>query len=229
MLRHYGILGGWIGLASAMTVNAKSSNVYGGFILSGGIAGIISGNRQANKYSYTRGDVSAISSLSLSMTGIGFAVAVEMIENMESNENMTWPIAIPAAASILGTVMAQKQVRHVKLTKKQGSTISLATAGGGLIGLGLTAIVESSSPAVYIGLPSGFALLAHRIVFAKYKDENLAGKFVSKLGKKDKMKFSVDVKPENYFTNMNMTQLDDYFERGEFNSPKSLVSLKLEF
>jgi len=229
MLRHYGILGGWIGLASATSFESQNSRVYGGFVLAGGIAGILTGNKQAYKNNFTSGDVNAISSLSLSMTGIGFAVAVQMMEKMDYNENTSWPILIPAATSILGTAMGQRQVRNVNLTKKQGSTISLATAGGGLVGIGIAAITQTESPAIFIGLPSALALLSNQMLFKKYKSENLNNKFTSRLGKKHSWKLSFDIEPENYFVNQNMTELDDYFTGGEFNSPKSLVNLKLKF
>ena len=231
MLRHYGILGGWLGLASAISLESENSRVYGGMVLAGGIAGILTGNKQALKNNFTSGDVYLISSLSLSMTGIGFALAVEMMDNMDYNENKntSWPILIPAATSIIGTAMGQRQVRNVNLTKKQGSTISLATAGGGLVGLGIAAITETGSPAIFIGIPSGLALLSNQLLFRKYKSENLNKKFTSALGKKHSWKLSFDIKPENYFVNQNMTELEDYFTGGEFNSPKSLVNLKLKF
>ena len=230
MLRHYGILGGWVGIASAIASGSENSRVYGGLALAGGITGVLVGNKQALSNNFTRGDVSAISSLSLSATGLGLAAAIELMDNgYNENKNTEWPIIIPAATSILGTILGQRQVNNVKLTRKQGSTISLATAGGGLIGLGLAAIIESESPAVYIGLPSGLALLAHQVTFNTYKNANLKGRFEARINKKNNWDLSFDVKPENYFVNQKMNELDDYYNRGEFNSPRSIVKLKLKF
>ncbi len=231
MLRHYGLLGGWVGLTSAFSSGSESSRVYGGSILAGGITGVLIGNQQALKNNFTSGDVNAISSLSLSTTGLGLALAVEIIDNLESgyNKNTKWPMIIPAATSILGTVLGQHQVRNVNLSKKQGSTLSLATAGGGLIGLGLAAIVESESPAIYIGLPSGLALITHQLLFNKYKKENIARIFEANLSNKLNRDISFDIEPENYFVNRNMNEMEDYFIGGEFNSPKSIVKLKLKF
>ncbi len=231
MLRHYGILGGWVGLASAISLNAESSRIYGGMMLAGGITGILSGNQQAISNNFSSGDVNSIGSVTLTATGLGLAVATEIMYNMEYgyNENAEWPMIIPAATSILGTVLGQRQVRNVHLSKKQGSTLNLATAGGGLIGLGLVAIIESESPAVYIGLPSGLALLTHQVMFNKYKMENLSVQFEAKLSNKQNWNISLDIEPENYFANQNMNDMDDYYSSGEFNSPKSIVKLKLKF
>lgn len=231
MLRHYGILGGWVGLASAISLNAESSRIYGGMMLAGGITGILIGNQQAISNNFSSGDVNSIGSVTLTATGLGLAVATEIMYNMEYgyNENAEWPMIIPAATSILGTVLGQRQVRNVHLSKKQGSTLNLATAGGGLIGLGLVAIIESESPAVYIGLPSGLALLTHQVMFNKYKKENLSVQFEAKLSNKQNWNISLDIEPENYFANQNMNDMDDYYSSGEFNSPKSIVKLKLKF
>ncbi len=233
MLRHYGILGGWVGIASAISSGSDNSRVYGGLALAGGITGALVGNKQALSNNFTRGDVRAISSLSMSMTGLGLAAAIEIMDNMEygynENKNTEWPIIIPAATSILGTILGQRQVRNVSLTRKQGSTINLATAGGGLIGMGLAAILESESPALYIGLPSGLALLAHQVTFSRYKRENLKDRLKAGINKKHKWNLSFDVQPENYFVNQNMNELDDYYNGGDFNSPRSIVKLKLKF
>ncbi len=231
MLRHYGILGGWVGLASAISSNAESSRIYGGMILAGGITGILIGNQQAISNNFSSGDVNAISSLSLTATGLGLAVAIDIMSNMEYdyNENTEWPMIIPAASSIFGTVIGQKQVRNVHLSRKQGSTLNLTTAGGGLIGLGLAVILESESPAIYIGLSSGMALIAHQVIFNKYKNENLTSQFEAKLSNKQNWNISLDIEPENYFVNQNMNDMDDYYSGGKFNSPKSIVKLKLKF
>jgi len=174
MLRYYGILGGGVGLASAIAIGAESSNVYGGLILAGGVAGILSGNRQAKMYNYTKGDVNAISSLSLASSVLGLALAVGILDGMQSDNNNTWPVLIPAASAILATSIGQRQVRNVHLTKKQGSTLRLSTYGGGMVGLGLAAMLESESPAIYIGLPAGLALLTQQLIFNSYKSINLS-------------------------------------------------------
>jgi len=228
MLKHYGVLGGGVGLATAIALESESSNVYGGLILAGGIAGILAGNKQAGMYNYTRGDVNAISSLTLASAGLGLAVAVEAIENMDSENFRTWPFIIPAITSLASTGIGQWQVKNVHLTRKQGSTIQLSTVGSGLIGLGLVAILESESPAMYIGIPSGLALLTQQIVFKGYKNQNLTQKAQMENDSK-RVGFSVDIRPENYFINETRTALTDYYRGGEFNAPGSIVKLKMSF
>ena len=199
LVRHYGFLGPWIGLASAIgTGGSSSANGSGGAILAGGVAGLVIGNQVAKKYDYSRGDVDAISSLTLISTGLGFAAATESVK---SNSDVKSLIFIPAATSIAATIWGQRQIKGAHLTDKQGSTINFSTAGAAILGLGTVALTESKSAAVWLGVPSGLALITHQLLFHKYKMKNLETNLRGSLDNHSKVNVSLKVTPESYFLN----------------------------
>jgi hypothetical protein len=225
LMRLYGIIGPWLGLAATGALGVENANIYGASLLAGGAAGFALGNKASQNYAYTKGDVFNVAALSVISTGLGFAIAAEVLENDFSNAILL----IPAAGTVLGTYFGQKSVKGVYLTNKQGSTISYSTGGAALVGLGIAALTQSESPSLYIGLPSALALITQQVVFSKYKKENLSNNsFSGKSGKNKKIDFTVKVTPENYFINKQMA--------GRTNIPglnpnptQSLVNFKLAF
>lgn len=190
-------------------------------MLAGGVAGLLIGNNQAKRYDYTRGDVDAISSLTWITTGLGFAGVSQALENDYSPAL----ILIPAAGSIIGTIVGQRAVRGAYFTKKQGSTINLATAGAALFGLGVVAITESESLPFWIGVPSGLAFITHQIVFRKYKKENLLTGFQGSR-KKNNFHLSLRVMPENYLIGKRIPTREN-LSRGGSQIINPLFKLKL--
>ncbi|MEQ1587109.1 MAG: hypothetical protein ABL895_14575, partial [Cyclobacteriaceae bacterium] len=224
MMRHYGMLGSGVAVMTVAALNTDNLNLVGTSILAGGVAGLIIGNNVAKKYDYTVGDVDIISSLTWITTGLGFTVAVEAIQD-EVNLGL---LLIPTGTAIAGTIWGQRSVKGVYLTKKQGSTINLASGGAALIGLGIVALIGADSPGVLIGVPSAMALIMHQTVFHSYKMKNLEGKI--KLGSAGKrpVQFSMRVTPESYFTNKKMS--DRLYVTNNF--PKladPIIKLKLTF
>jgi hypothetical protein len=224
MLRHYGIVGPWIATSIILSTEADNPNLVGASILAGGAAGLLIGNTVSKRYDYTKGDVDAISSLSLTTTGLGFAL---MLESLETNGNSSL-ILIPAAGTILGTALGQRAVKGVHLTKKQGSTISLSTGGAVLIGFGIAALLESESAGVWFGIPSGLALITHQLLFYKYKRENLIRGVEGRTRRNRNFQFSMNVMPENYFFNQKFPPREGSQRiNGQVANP--LVKLKLSF
>jgi hypothetical protein len=224
MIRHYGLLGSGIAVLGVAALNTENPHLIGSAILAGGVGGLILGNNVAKKYDYTVGDVDIISSLTWITTGLGFTLAAEAIQD-EVNLGL---LLIPAGTAIAGTVWGQRSVKGVYLTKKQGSTINLASGGAALIGLGIVAIIGTDSPGVLIGVPSAMALIMHQSIFHSYKMKNLEGKI--KLGSAGKrpVQFSMRVTPESYFTNKKMS--DRLYVTNNF--PKladPIIKLKLTF
>jgi hypothetical protein len=225
LMRHYGLLGPGVALLGIAAAKADDANTIGATLLVGGVGGLLIGNRLAKKYDYTPGDVDAISSLTLITTGLGFTVAAESIDNNSS----TGLLLIPAATAIAGSIVGQNSVRGVKLTKKQGSTISLSSGGAALIGLGFAAIFESESAGVIIGVPSALALLTHQIVFHSYKMKNLESNLKLGSTRTKPVSFSMKATPENYFVNKNLSPdkviVTNHFPR----LANPIVNLKLTF
>jgi len=224
MMRHYGILGSGVSVLGVAATNTDNLNLVGASILAGGVGGLIIGHKVANKYDYTVGDVDVISSLTWISTGLGFTAAVEALEE-EVNLGL---LLIPAGTAIAGTIWGQRSVKGVSLTKKQGSTINLASGGAALIGLGLVALIESDSPGVWVGVPSVAALIMHQSLFRSYKMKNLAGKVKLGLGDKKAVNLSMRVTPEGYFANKKMS--DRLYVTNNFPKlAEPIVKLKLTF
>lgn len=200
LVSHYGTIGPWLAGATMGAAGSENLNLYGAAFLAGGVGGILVANKVSKKYDYTKGDVNNISALSLATTGIGFAIFAETLQNDASSA----VLLIPAAGTVIGTMLGQKAVKGVYLNKRQGSTIALSTGGAALVGLGIAAIFETDSPTLWVGIPSVFALATQQILFNKYKKENLAGNLLSKINKDKPYKFSMKVTPENYFVNQRM-------------------------
>ncbi|MCH6232927.1 hypothetical protein [Cognataquiflexum rubidum] len=224
LVRHYGIIGPWIGAAALITAESENSNLYGAALLAGGVGGILVANKVSKKYDYTKGDIDNVSAMTLAATGIGFAIAAETLNDDASGA----AVLIPVAGTVIGTILAQKAVKGVYLNKRQGSTIALSTGGAALVGLGMAAIFEAESAAVWIGVPSVLALATQQILFNKYKKENLAGNLLSKINKDKPYKFTMKVTPENYFVNQRMAVPSGIIGINS-NVSNPLVNLKLAF
>ncbi len=224
LMRHYGFLGPAIGLLGFAATKSESSNAAGASLLAGGVAGLIIGNSAAKKYDYTSGDVDAIKSMTWLYTGLGFTLVSGSLDNTNSNSLAL----IPAATAIAGTVIGQRIVRGVHLTKRQGSTINLASGGAALIGLGIVAITESESPGVWIGVPSALGLITHQLLFHKYKMKNLEKGIHLGSNTNHRMQFSMKAMPENYLVASKQTN-PFYTVNGSLVLSSPLIKLNLTF
>jgi len=225
IIRHYGVLGPLVGASVLAATNTENANLIGVGLLAGSVAGIALGNKTYKKYDYSQGDVDAISSLSLISTGLGFAVVSDALINSSEPSNAL--LLIPAATAVAGTLLGQRSVKNLYLTKRQGSTINLSALGGALVGVGVLAIAEAESPIAWVGVPSVLALVMHQAVFTKYKKDNLANGLKGQNNKSKKVDFSMKLMPENYFVNKQMSARLSADPRLPAASP--LVNMTLKF
>ena len=225
MIRHYGFVGPLVGGAALAATNTENANLIGLGLLAGGVSGIIVGGKVANKYDYSRGDVDALSALGVISPGVGFAVIANALANKSEVSGAVW--LVPAATAVAGPLIGQRQVKNVHLTKKQGSTINLSSAGGALVGLGAMLIVNSDSPTAWFAVPSTMALIAHQVVFNRYKRENLLKNLKGENSRNRKFDFSMKLMPENYFVSKNTPARFIADPRLAASSP--LVNMTLRF
>jgi len=224
MMRHYGLLVPGVTLLGLAAAEVDNSNLYGVSLLAGGISGLFIGNSVSKKYSYTLGDVNVIGSFTLISTGLGATLAAASIDSGETSGLLL----IPAATAMAGTIIGQRMVKGVQLTRRQGSTINLTSGGAALIGLGIVAMTSTDSPGVIIGVPSVLALIAHQAVFRSYKTKNLTDKLNLGLSNKKSVNLSMRVTPESYFTNKKLS--DRIYTAGSFpRLAEPIVKLKLTF
>ncbi|MCU0367798.1 MAG: hypothetical protein MUF39_03085 [Cyclobacteriaceae bacterium] len=201
MFGHYGLLGPLVGASVLAATNTDNANLVGVGLLAGSAAGLILANKASNRYDYTQGDVNMLSSLSGISAGLGFAAVGEILSNSTYSDAI---FLVPASTAVIGSLVGQRQVKNVYLTKRQGSTIVLSSVGAGLVGFGVAAMLESESSLVIIGVPSALALITHQLVFNKYKNQNLVNglKGFNRHGKK--VDFAMKLMPENYLINKHM-------------------------
>jgi hypothetical protein len=225
IVRHYGIMGPLVGGSILATTDTEDSHLIGLGLLAGGVGGILVGKKAASKYDYSRGDVDALSSLGVISSGLGFAIIANALENNSEVAGAIW--LIPASASVAGTLIGQRMVKNVHLTKKQGSTINLSSAGGALFGLGTMLIINSESPTAWIAVPSITSLIAHQMVFSRYKRDNLLKNMQGKNFRGKRFDFSMKLMPENYLINKNTPLKVDADPRLAGANP--LVHMTLKF
>ena len=205
MIRHFGFLGPWLGISTLVATGNENANAAGAALLAGGLAGFALGNRAAGKYAYTKGDVDAVSSLTLITTGIGFTLVTESMKNNDATG--LW--LVPAISSVVGTLWGQQSVRGAHLTDKQGSTIRLSTAGAALMGLGIVELANSPganiSSAIWLGVPSGLALITQQGLLHNYKMKNLEMNLRGSSRSKHNYKVGLQITPESYFVNQRIS------------------------
>jgi hypothetical protein len=230
LMRHYSILAAWstASVTTATGVAFEDDKWIGASLFAGGVSGIFIGNRMAKKYNYTSGDVDAITTLSLIGTGLGLTGVFETINNNNSSSAL---ILIPAATSIAGTLIGQKQVRNANFTNLQGRAVSAASVGAALIGLGIVFATEQKSPAAYIGVPSGLALVAHQIFLHRFKRNNIERGLQGNAERKFGYHLSFNITPENYFINKKMTGDPRSFQEGSMSMQlqNPLATLRVRF
>jgi len=203
LMGHYGTLVPLAGISLLAAGQGIESRSYGLMIFGAGIGGLLIGRKISKSYSFTCGDVDAISSLAWILVGLGFTAVAATLEN--NNNPSTGLNLIPAGAAILGTLIGQRQVKNARLTDQQGSTMDLASAGAALVGLGIAVAAKFESPTPILGLPTALALITHQLLLSNFKMKNL--KLRSGLIKKENFKFSMNLNPENYFIGKKMGQV----------------------
>jgi hypothetical protein len=224
LIRHYGVIGPWLGAAAFGAAGSENLNLLGATLLAGGVGGILVANNVSKKYDYTKGDIDNVSAMTVATTGIGLTIFAQVVDN----EGSSAAILIPAAGTVIGTMLAQKAVKGVYLNKRQGSTIGLSTGGAALVGLGIASIFGTDSPAVWVGLPSVLALGTQQVLFNRYKKENLTGNMLGRINQDKPYKFTMKVTPENYFVNQRMAAPTGILGVNSIAS-NPLVNLKLAF
>ena len=104
---------------------------------------------------------------------------------------------IPALGAFGGTLIGQAWLKNARLNIQQGRNVALASAGGALIGLGLTAIFTPESPAPYYTVAYITGLSSYAIMVGMYKKANKLA--FSEQDKKNK--WDLNLMPQNIFLN----------------------------
>jgi hypothetical protein len=193
---HYGFLMPLEGLAIDAAFNVQDVRVYAATSLAFGAGGYFIADHVARKNDYTRGDVTAISTLSSINGLLGISVLADIAGNTDSDVNTGYWL-IPAAGAIGGTVAGQLWLKNARLSSQQGRNIALASTGGALIGIGLTAIFQPETAAPYYVAGYAGAMTTYSLLLSKYKKSNIAY-----MREKNKLsRWNLNIMPQNLFLN----------------------------
>ena len=197
---HYGFLMPLEGLALDAAFNVTDTRVLAATSLVFGAGGYFIADHVAGKNDFTRGDVSAISTLSAMNGLLGLCIFADIVEESEDG---TGYILIPAIGAIGGTVAGQLLLKNARLTSQQGRNTALASAGGALIGLGITAIFspEAASPYYIMGYATGMG--AYAILLNKYKTDNKTA-FIERA---KPGRWNVNIMPQNLLINKRIASI----------------------
>jgi hypothetical protein len=193
---HYGFLMPLEGLAIDAAFNVQDVRVYAATSLVFGAGGYFIADRVARKNDFTRGDVTAISTLSSINGLLGLSVLADIAGNSESDVNAGYWL-IPAAGAIGGTVAGQAWLKNARLTSQQGRNVALATTAGALIGIGIAAIFQPESAAPYYIGGYATAMTSYALLVSKYKKSN-----IEIMSEKNKLsRWHLNIMPQNLFLN----------------------------
>jgi hypothetical protein len=188
---HYGWLMPLEGIALAGAFESEDVRMYAASSLIFGAGGYLIANRVANGCDYTRGDVTAIQTLTLLNTGLGLGIM------LEGDVNSSAEVLIPAIGALGGTFAGQRWLRNVMLTNQQGRNALLAASGGALIGEGIAIIINSESITPYYLIPYLTGMTTYSLLIEKYRHKNVTTfRNPEKTGRWD-----VNLMPQNIFLN----------------------------
>jgi hypothetical protein len=191
---HYGLLMPLEGLALDAAFNISDPRALAATSLVFGAGGYLIANHVANWNDFTRGDVTATTTLSMMNGLLGLLILSDLSMDMDLSSAT---ILIPAAGALGGTVAGHYWLKNARLTSQQGRNTALGSAGGALIGLGLTAIFSPETPTPYyiMGYATGMASFA--LLVNKYKNSNKLAHLEPDKGSR----WNVNIMPQNLLIN----------------------------
>jgi hypothetical protein len=191
---HYGFLMPLEGLAIDAAFNAEDPRIYAATSLAFGAGGYFIADRVARWHDFTRGDVTATSTLSWMNGLLGLLIIADEADDKEISSAS---ILIPAAGALAGTVAGHLWLKNARLTSQQGRNVALGSFGGALIGFGLTAIFtpETATPYYIMGYATGMTTYA--LLVQKYKKDNIMA-----VNEPDKnSRWNINLMPQNLLLN----------------------------
>ena len=191
---HYGFFMPLEGLAVVAAFETEDPRIYGLTSLVFGAGGYMIADRVAQRNDFSRGDVTAITTLTTLNAALGIFIAADVADNSDVKPSI---LMIPALGAFGGTLIGQAWLKNARLNIQQGRNVALASAGGALIGLGLTAIFTPESPTPYYTVAYITGLSSYAIMVGMYKKANKLAFF-----EQDKQnKWDLNLMPQNIFLN----------------------------
>ena len=192
---YYGLLMPFEGFALDAAFQVTDPRIVGLTSLAFGAGGYLMANGIANKYDYTRGDITATGTLATLNGLLGLSIFSDIEANSE--EYNTGLILIPAAATLGASMVGHLWLKDAKFSPQQGRNVALGTAGGSIIGLGLIALIGSDNAAPYYIAGYVTGMTTYAIMVGMYKKNNIA----SFTGREMKTGWNFNIMPQNIFLN----------------------------
>jgi hypothetical protein len=197
---YYGLLMPFEGIALVAAFEVEDPRIYGLTSLVSGACGYLIANQIANKYDYTKGDITATGTLATLNGLLGLLILTDLTEDSEDISPAN--ILIPAAGALGATFVGHAWLKNARLTSQQGRNVALASAGGAAMGLGLAAIFTPESMAPYYVASYITGMSMYAVMVGKYKKSNSFA--VSDNGNRSGWNFNF--MPQNIFFNKKIAE-----------------------
>jgi hypothetical protein len=191
---HYGFLMPLEGLALDAAFEFDDPRIYGLTSLAFGAGGYLIADRVGKSYDYTRGDVTAISTFTTMNAILGFCIMSDIAGESDFRSSY---LLIPAATALGGTFLGQGWVKGARLTSQEGRNTALASAGGAVVGLGLTAIFSPDVATPYYVVSYLTGMTSYALLMSKYKKDDNG----TTSSEQDKSRWNFSITPQNIFFN----------------------------
>jgi len=191
---HYGTLMPFEGLAIEAAFELEDPRIYAATFLTFGAAGYFIADYVSRQHDYTKGDIVSTQTLTVLNSILGFG----LIPNSHyDDELVSSDLLLPALGAMGGTIMGHLWLKNARLTNQQGRNTALASAGGGVLGLGITALFSPENVNPYFLIPYVTGMTSYGLLVSKYKRENNA----VHSDNEGQGKWKFNIMPQNIFLN----------------------------
>jgi hypothetical protein len=197
---HYGSLMPFEGLALDAVLNIQDPRLYAATFLAFGAGGYYIADRVAQWNDYTPGDITATQTFSYLNGLLGLGIMFDIAGNGDLSQST---LLFPALGALGGTVAGHFWLRDTKLTNQQGRNVALGTAGGAVIGLGITAILGLETATFYYVVPYIGGLTTYALLVNNYRQKN---NFIFQEGKKTSG-WEFNLMPQNIILNQKIATM----------------------
>jgi hypothetical protein len=192
---YYGFLMPLEGLAVVAALKSEDPRIYGLTSLAFGAGGYLIADRMARKYDFTKGDVTATGTLAVMNGLLGLMIITDLNNDVDVVEPAQF--LIPAAGALGATLAGHVWLNNAKLTGQQGRNVALASSGGALFGLGLTALFTPETETPYYVVSYITGMTSYAIMVSLYKKKNILAFPVND----SKAQWDLNFTPQNIFLN----------------------------
>jgi hypothetical protein len=191
---HYGTLIPIDGLALLAAFQSESPSLYAATFMGGNVLGYYIADKVADKYDYTKGDITSTQTLAFLNAGLGFGL---IPSSHYEGDFASSDLLLPALGALGGTIAGHFWLKDARLSNQQGRNTALAAAGGAVIGLGATALFTPESPNPYFLMSYATGMTTYALIVSKYKKQNQASSWLNE----KPTRWNISLMPQNIFLN----------------------------